>query len=1085
MTRSQVTRNGKEGKPPGSRPASGSAGGGPDATAEPAGNPPPPANELARLDALERYQILNAESDELFDDVSRLAANLCSAPAALLSVVGANRVWYKAKIGLGAIDTARENSFCAWTILKPRLFVVTDVLKDQRFAKNGLVTAHPPIRFYAGVPLTTPDGYNLGALSVLDWRSRELRHSETKALGTLARAVTAHLELRRKNLELVRAIDDRQQALESLAVSEERYRLVVGSANDGLWDWNLENNEIHFCSRWKAMLGCEENEIGNSVDEWFKRVHSEDAERVQTDIMAHLLGHSPHFQNEHRVRRRDGSYRWMLSRGLAVWDPNRAIYRMAGSVTDITDQKEAEERLLHNAFHDVLTGLPNRALFMDRLSRSLERAKQREAYRFAVLFLDLDRFKVVNDSLGHQVGDQLLVGIARRLEASLRPGDVVARLGGDEFAIIVDRLQSAADAAEAAERIQKELAAPFNLSGHEVFASVSIGIAFNQSSEDAAEDFLRNADTAMYRAKDQGRGRVELFDKGMHARAVALLELETDLRRALLRDEFRVHYQPIVSIEDWRIAGFEALLRWEQPHRGNIPPSQFISVAEETGLILQIGMWVLRKACQQLRTWQERFPSNPPLTVSVNLSGKQFLQAELITEIRDVLAETRIAPGSLRIEITESVIIENLELAAGILKDLKELGIKISLDDFGTGYSSLSHLHRFPIDTLKIDRSFVTRMDLPKNAEIVRTIVTLAVNLGMDVIAEGVETREQIIHLTGLNCEYVQGYLLSKPVSGEAIETLIEETYRMGRGKAEGSEVLFEPIDPAKAMAARAGAPKAAAVARATGQEHDANPLPSQAIRTDGPAPDDRPSASASPSHGAGAPEHTRSAGSAKGGRWRDRRRSERFSLALPTRVTGYERNGKWTETTQTLDVSRTGVKVSLRKDVGYGMVVQLAQPLPAKLRSHSVYDPAYKAYAIVRRIEAQADGLKTVGLEFLGEQAPDGYMKKPWARYRTLRWGGPDRRREPRLDHCKPVLIEYLDDRMAPIRREEADTENVSRSGIRLRLKDRAPEFHRIRMIAPGLGLSGVAALRNRYVGSDGFERLCLQFVIGGVNST
>jgi diguanylate cyclase (GGDEF)-like protein len=424
---------------------------------------------------------------------------------------------------------------------------------------------------------------------------------------------------------------------------------------------------------------------------------------------------------------------------------------------------------------------------MDRLNRSVNGAKDREDYLFAVLFLDVDRFKVVNDSLGHQIGDQLLIAMARRLEGCLRPGDMVARLGGDEFAIIVDHIKHVSDATQAAERIQEELGAPFTLSGHEVFAAASIGIALNLTPGELPEDILRNADTAMYRAKDRGRACYELFEKGMHARAVALMQLETDLRRALSRDEFRLHYQPIISLETWRISGFEALLRWQHPEHGIISPLTFIPLAEETGMIIPIGQWVLREACRQARIWQDQFPSDPPLSISVNLSGKQFLQVDLIERIEEILIETGLQASSLEIEITESAIIENIDSATLMLRQLKALGIRLSLDDFGTGYSSLSYLHRFPIDTIKIDRSFVSRMNSPKNSEIVRTIVTLAGNLGLSVIAEGVETREQILHLTGLNCDLVQGYLLSKPIDGEAMRDLIEEIYERGLGAQQGA----------------------------------------------------------------------------------------------------------------------------------------------------------------------------------------------------------------------------------------------------------------------------------------------------------
>ena len=747
---------------------------------------PQPPDEAVTLEALLRGQIHHGEPEQLVGDFIRVAAEVCSTPVAVLSVVRSDSVHHISRFGAASdntYNTTGEDALVSRAVLERELYVVPDTQKDRRFKDDVPATEGGAVRFYAGAPLLTPEGSMIGVLSVIDHRPRRLSAREARALCSLANAVMVIFELSRKSLELEQARAEREKMVESLTASEERCAMLLRGASEGLWEWDLETNEMQFCARWKAMLGYKENELNSSPDEWFNRVHPEDIERVQSEILSHLLGLSNQFQSEHRVRREDGGYRWMLSRGLALLDSNRYVYRMTGSLTDVTDQKQAEQQLLHNAFHDALTGLPNRALFMDRLKQSIGEVKKGEGYSFGVLFLDLDRFKVVNDSLGHQIGDQLLVATARRLESCLRPGDMVARLGGDEFAIILDHVKHVSDATQAAERIREHLNTPFNLSGHEVFISASIGIALNQTASEVPEEILRNADTAMYRAKDQGRGCFELFDKGMHARNAALSQLESGLRHALARNEFSVHYQPIISLETWRINGFEALLRWEHPEHGYISPLKFIPVAEETGLIIEIGQWVLREACQQLKMWQEQFPSNPPLSISVNLSGKQFSQPDLIECISQILTETGLDASSLKIEITESAIIENLDAAAMMLKRIKALGIRLSLDDFGTGYSSLSYLHRFPIDTLKIDRSFVSRINLPKNAEIVKTILTLAKNLGMDVVAEGVETREQVLQLTGLNCEYVQGYLLSKPIDGRAMKELISEIYHRGLGQ--------------------------------------------------------------------------------------------------------------------------------------------------------------------------------------------------------------------------------------------------------------------------------------------------------------
>ena len=528
------------------------------------------------------------------------------------------------------------------------------------------------------------------------------------------------------------------------------------------------------------------------------------SDRLSTDLLTRLL---PRWEKEERRRVNRASARlekisrstnrvsvviFMLSTFAVTLiasqaskflvDVNRGLEERVRDRTqelelEVQERRKAEAQLLHDAFHDALTGLANRALFLDRLGLSLTRAKRRSDFCFAVLFLDFDRFKLINDSLGHVWGDRTLVAIARRLEGCVRAGDTVARFGGDEFAILLDDVHNLADVERLTRQMEEKLAAPLQVDSHELFVSASIGIAFGTTEYEKPDEILRDADAAMYRAKSLGRARYEVFNETLHREALDRLRLETDLRRAVQEESFGVQYQPIVSLADGRMIGFEALVRWRHPVWGLVPPDQFIQVAEETGLILPIGRWVLSEACERLQQWQREYPSEPPLAMNVNLSRRQLLQADLLDQIRRILARTELPAESLQLEITESAILENPEDAIDFLNHLKSLNIGLCVDDFGTGYSSLSSLQQFPVNVLKIDRTFIQGMGPEgEKDEIVRAVVSLAHSLRMQVVAEGVETEGQLQRLRAMQCDFGQGYLLCHALDAEGIDRLLERS---------------------------------------------------------------------------------------------------------------------------------------------------------------------------------------------------------------------------------------------------------------------------------------------------------------------
>ena len=717
---------------------------------------------------------------------------------------------------------------------------------------------------------------------------------------------------------VIRDITERQQIEAKLRESESRYRFLAESVPQQVWTARADGQITYGNFRTIEYFG-EETQSELFGINWTKIIHTDDLARM-TKRWMHSIKTGEPYENEHRLRRGDGEYRWHLAQATPMFDENGAVVKWFGTNTDIhdrklaekaasetaeyrnlfenandailifeteteivievnekacqlygfdhdafvgksikeisqdvrqgeiqlrellkrgtnqsfetiqfradgtplnlfinssiveyrgrrvvlsinrdiTERKRAEEQLRHNSLHDALTGLPNRVLFLEHLRHAIERNGTRGQKTFAVLFLDFDQFKIVNDSLGHMEGDRLLRLIAERLSDTLRPGDIVARLGGDEFTILLDDLGKSDDVIQIVKRIEDELKLPFNLSGGEIVISASIGIALSDADYTKPETMLRDADIAMYRAKAGGKARHQIFNQAMHERVSARLRMENELRQAIGREEFCVYYQPIINLQTDRLKGFEALVRWQHPDRGIVSPLEFIPIAEETGLIVPLGEWVIRESCRQLSIWQLENKREQPLTMSVNLSCRQFTQNDLVERIERIVGETKIEVGTLRLEVTESHLMEDSEAAIAVMNRLRALDIKLSIDDFGTGYSSLSYLHRLPVNYLKIDRSFVSQMQIKsENREIVRTITLLAKNLHLEVIAEGIETREQADYLKSLGCEFGQGFLYSKPVERQQAGALIGNSFANRSASIKSSALIFELVNEA------------------------------------------------------------------------------------------------------------------------------------------------------------------------------------------------------------------------------------------------------------------------------------------------
>jgi diguanylate cyclase (GGDEF)-like protein/PAS domain S-box-containing protein len=576
--------------------------------------------------------------------------------------------------------------------------------------------------------------------------------------------------------------DITEQRIAELALkkSADRMTLIGDGASDGLWAWDRRTHEFYVSSRWRALVGLAPQSGVGRPEDWLNRVHPDDIVPLKDALDAHLGRHTDHFVHEHRIRHEDGTYRWFVCRGVVSRAADQYRDVVAGSLAAIAKTVTAQERSKSAVWCDPLTGLSNRAVFLETIGRRLTHFKDHSAGRFAVLFLDLDRFKVINDSLGHLVGDELLIAVSRRLESCVRASDVLARLGGDEFAILLNSLGDAMQANVLAHRIQDALTAPFSIGGREVFTSISIGIVISRVEHTSPEEILHDADTAMYHAKSRGKARHELFDADMHARALDRLGLESDLRQAVKNEALEVHFQPIVLLSSSMCVGFEALVRWQRNGK-MVSPADFVPIAEELGLIEALGGWVLQKSCRKFSEWRLRYPSAPLDYITVNVSARQLMQQGFVHFVEQTVYETGMRPSDLRLEITETALMHNPIEAAEILHRLREFGVKIYLDDFGTGYSSLSHLHKLPVDALKIDRSFVRSLLLNDRPAIVESILALARTLETGVVAEGVESEEQARQLGHLGCRYAQGYFFSPPLAAAAVEQILSLNKPLGQ----------------------------------------------------------------------------------------------------------------------------------------------------------------------------------------------------------------------------------------------------------------------------------------------------------------
>jgi diguanylate cyclase (GGDEF)-like protein/PAS domain S-box-containing protein len=559
----------------------------------------------------------------------------------------------------------------------------------------------------------------------------------------------------------------------TLRALQSRLSLLHQGSRDGLWEWDFQNDAMSFSLRWCETLGYDWDDVTEAPDAWWVLIHPADKIRVENVIRQARKGEKHRFEIEHRIQHRDGTYRWVLLTGVTARGLAGNVLRIAGSMTDLSAQKDAEQQAVQARLMDGLTGLPNRILLLDRIERAMMRSRRYKDQIFALLHVDIDRFQLVNDSYGTEVGDRVLLEMAERLNNCLRETDSVARVTGDGFVVLLDVIRDVADVRFVLDRIRSVAAELFFIGDHEVEVTLSIGVAFGFPDSQKAESLLRDAETAMRKAKSEGRDRHVVFGSTMRTKTSELVRLEADLRHGIERGELVLHYQPIITLGSGEINGFEALVRWKHPQRGMVPPGDFIELAEESGVIVPLGAWVLEEACRQANAWQD-LSSGRRTAISVNLSAKQFQRADLVKQVENAIGSTGLDPGLLKLEITETALMHRAESSSSALTRLRDLAVEVQIDDFGTGYSSLDYLTRLAVDTLKIDRSFVNGLGSSEEfGKVVRGIVSLAHSLGLGVIAEGVETLEQLSFLRDLSCEGAQGFYFAKPLTAEDATELI------------------------------------------------------------------------------------------------------------------------------------------------------------------------------------------------------------------------------------------------------------------------------------------------------------------------